>query len=317
MTTGLFARVGLMLAIGAASVFAVDGPVERELIGDNHFHCGFTLWKTEPGKHIAYGQLPGITTNTAPVWGLSQWNSRFPLAAADGIRTLGGMVTWSNAAKSVTVAMPESQRADICMAVNMGAEYAPQSRKAGEPWVHLLLEQEWKDPAPLAGMATAKFHIEARLLRARRLPMENYSAGVHAAQFQVYFTVQNRKTGSPGYGDLLWFLVPIYDDRDRFPKAFMEQDFGGTAKFIFTPDGKTFSNSSAHDGGWVVIDKELLPLMREALTTAWARGFLKESKEFKDYYISGVYMGWELPGSFEVEMQVRNLSLKAVQKPRT
>ena len=50
--------------------------------------------------------------------------------------------------------------------------------------------------------------------------------------------------------------------------------------------------------------------MREALATAWKRGFLQESKNFADYFIGGMNMGWESPGTFDVEMQVRNLSLK-------
>ena len=280
---------------------------------DNHFRQGFVLWETPPGKHVRYGELPGME-KTRPVWGLSQWSSRFPLTANAGVKADGGALVWSNAAKAVTVGPAGSARADITMAVNTGMEYSPKSRNAGEPWVHLLVEQEFPEPAPLAGLSAAKFHVEARLLRAKKLPMENYSPNVHAAQFTIYFTVQNRKPGSRGHGDLVWFGVPVYDDRDRFPKAFKEQDFGGTAKFIFTPDGRTYSDVSAHDGKWLAIDKDLLPLMREALTAAWGRGFLPGSKEFGDYYIGGIYMGWELPGSFDVEMQVRNLSLKTVRE---
>jgi hypothetical protein len=125
--------------------------------------------------------------------------------------------------------------------------------------------------------------------------------------------LQNRNPNSPGYGDLVWFGVPIYDNRSRFPKAFKAQDFGGTAKFIFTPDGKEFTSRSAQDGAWVIIDKNLLPLMREALATAWARGFLKDSRDLSDYTIGGMNMGWELPGTFDVAMQVRNLSLKITE----
>ena len=283
---------------------------EWELIKDNHFRQGFVLWETPPGKHVKYGELPGAE-NLKPVWGLSQWSSRFPLAADAGVKLSDGSVVWSNAAKVVTVGPAGSEHADVCFAVNTGVEYSPKSRNVGEPWVHLLVEQELEPPVPLAKLSAARFHIEARLLRSKRLPMANYTPDVHAAQFQVYITVQDRKQGSKGYGDLVWFEVPIYDDRDRFPKEFKAQDFGGTAKFIFTPDGKIFSDVSAHDGKWVTIDKDLLPLMREALETAWARGFLPGSKEFADYYIGGVYMGWELPGSFDVAMQVRNLSLKA------
>jgi hypothetical protein len=54
--------------------------------------------------------------------------------------------------------------------------------------------------------------------------------------------------------------------------------------------------------------------MDEALATAWAKGFLPGSKNHADYFIGGMNLGWELPGTFEVEMQVRNLSLKLFEK---
>jgi hypothetical protein len=310
MMTGLFLRVCLSVGLGFALVATAEAREERELIGDNHVQQGLVLWETPPGKHVRYGELPGTETGK-PVWGLSQWSSRFPLATNAPLKTRDGALIWSNAAKMVAVGPSGSRRADLCLAVNSGAEYSPKSRNAGEPWVHLLVEQEFDPPTALAGLSAAQFHVEARLRRAKRLPMENYSPGVHAAQFTIYFTVQNRNKKSPGHGDLVWFGVPVYDDRDRFPKAFKERDFGGTEKFIFTPEGNIFTSNSTHDGQWVSLDKDLLPLMREALTTAWGRGFLKGSKEFGDYYIGGIYMGWELPGSYDVEMQVRNLSLKA------
>lgn len=81
--------------------------------------------------------------------------------------------------------------------------------------------------------------------------------------------------------------------------------------FIFTPSGETYTSQSAHDGAWITIDRDLLPLLREALETAWQRGFLTESKNLADYRISGMNIGWEVPGIFDVEMQLRKLSLKA------
>ena len=41
------------------------------------------------------------------------------------------------------------------------------------------------------------------------------------------------------------------------------------------------------------------------------RGFLEDSNDLADYHISGMNIGWEVPGLFDIEMQVRNLSLKA------
>lgn len=306
--------ISLGLALAVLSGAARDEKSERELIEDNHFHRGFILWEPKPGQHVRYGELNGFDAKTKPVWGLSQWSSKLPLEAAALTRSTDGALVCSNSAKSIVLGPNGTTKADFSMAVNTGAEYGATARKSGEPWVHLLVEQEFDPPAPLKSISAAKLHVEARLLRSRNLHRNDYTTGLHAAQFQIFFTVQNRNRESPGHGDLLWFGIPIYDNRHRFVPEFKAQDFGGTAKFIFTPEGKTFTSASAHDGGWVVIERDLLPLMREALETAWARGFLKDSKQFEDYSIGGMNMGWELPGTFDVEMQVRNLSLKLAGK---
>ncbi|MCX6904925.1 MAG: hypothetical protein NTW03_15885 [Verrucomicrobia bacterium] len=80
--------------------------------------------------------------------------------------------------------------------------------------------------------------------------------------------------------------------------------------FIFSPAGDVYTTHSAHDRAWVTIDKDLLPLMRKGLETAWQRGFLTESRAWSDYRIAGMNLGWEVPGLFQVELQMRNLSLK-------
>ena len=84
--------------------------------------------------------------------------------------------------------------------------------------------------------------------------------------------------------------------------------------FIFTPAGREYSDRSAHDREWIRIDKELMPLFQEALETAWQRGFLTESRDLADYRITGMNLGWEVPGLFDVEMQVRDLSLEVAAK---
>ena len=310
MKTGPRLYFGLVVALGLVCARAQESPAERELIQDNHFRRGFILWETRPGKHLRYGELSGLEPKAKPIWGLSQWSSKLPLANAGPVKNPGGVLVYSNSAKAITLGPPDTAKADFSMAVNAGVEYGTRARQAGEPWVHLLVEQAFDPPPALRELSRVKLHIEARLLRSRRLPAEGYSPHLHAAQFQIFFTVQNRNRRSRGYGDLVWFGVPIYDDRSPFSREHKAQDTGGTGKFIFSPGGETFSSASLHDGQWVVIEKDLLPLMREALETAWARGFLPDSKRLADYHISGMNMGWELPGIFDVEMQVRNLSLK-------
>lgn len=306
--------VALLLGLAVLDGAATDLKPGRELIPDNHFRQGFILWESQPGQHVPNGELKGSDPRAKPVWGLAQWTSKFPLDDAALREASAGILICSNAAKTITLGSAGTPRADISLAANSAVEYGATARKPGDPWVHLLVEQEFAAPAPIEKLSAAKFHLEARLLRSRNLHRNDYSLAVHAAQFQVFFTVQNRNPQSPGFGDLLWFGIPVYDNRDRFPKEYKSKDFGGTAKFIFTSDGRTFTSDSAHDGQWITIDKDLLPLMGEALEMAWARGFLPGSKNPGDYAIGGMNMGWELPGTFDVEMQVRNLRLKLTEK---
>ena len=304
LSIGLF--LGLTVFAGAAD----DQMSEHELIQDNHFRSGFILWQPMPGQHVRYGGLKGFDSSAKPVWGLAQWNSKFPLSSTAPMKTTNRVLTWSNSAKSIELGPAGTPNVDVSLSVNTSPEYGAKARKPGDPWVHLLVEQEFDPPAPLARLTAAKLHLEARLLHARNLHQNDYLPEVHAAQFQLFFTVQNRNQQSPGFGDLLWFGVPVYDNRHRLPPEHKARDFGGTAKFIFTPAARTFTSESAHDGKWIAIDKDLLPLMREAVAAAWAGGFLSQSKQMDDYYISGMNLGWELPGTFDVAMQIRNLSLK-------
>jgi hypothetical protein len=288
---------------------------ERELIRDPHFRRGFFLLAAKPGQRIVYGELTGVEPDSKPVWELAQWSSKFPLMTAPAPRQTNGMLGFTNAAKLVVIGAPGGTEADLVLGVNASVEYGTRARLEGEPWVHLLVQQDITEPPSLAELGAARFHITARLLRSRAVKTPDYSPGRHAAQFQVFFTIQNRNRQSPGFGRLLWFGIPLYDDRHRIPIGHASKDTAGSESFIFTPAGSAYTSASAHDGGWITVDQDLLPLLREALETAWARGFLTESRDPADYHITGLNLGWEVPGIFDVEMQVRDLSFKVRREP--
>ncbi len=291
-----------------------SGSSKHELIRDPHFRAGFNLVEPTPGRRVIYGRLAGrsSTTETEPVWDLDQWSSRFPLEAASLETPRPGVRRWKNDGKVVTRGEAGTDEADLTLRVNAISEYRGRARKSGEPWVHLLVEQSFLQTPSLADLASARLQIEARLRASEPRRTADYDPGLHAAQFQMFLMVQNRNHASRGYGRLLWFGIPLFDDRARFPKAHQAQDTGGTSMFIFTPAGDTYAKRSAHDREWIRIDYDLQPLLREAVSTAWRRGFLTESHDWSDYRLTGMNLGWEVPGLFDVEMQVRGLSL-AVQ----
>jgi len=305
-----FASVLPTLLTTALFCHAAEKTSERELIRDPGFRSGFTVLQPEPGKRVPYGVVPGSEAASSPVWDLDQWSSQHPLAITAPEQLTDGSLRYSNVAKTVTLGVAGSDRGDLGLAVRASAEYGARARKTGEPWVHLLVEQNIANSPSLAELSAARLHVEARLNASEKHATPDYSPGLHAAQFQIFFSVQNLNRQSPGYGKYLWFGIPIYDDRQRVVPAYKAQDTGGTSMFIYTLAGDVFSARSTHDREWITIDKDLLPLMREGLEYAWSRNFLKESQALADYRIAGMNIGWEVPGIFDVDLQIRRLSLR-------
>ncbi len=310
-------RIALSLA-GLAIAWSLTqlnlaSSAERELLRDPHFQRGFILLEAAPGKRAVQRTLEGPDKAGKPAWDLAQWSSKHPTLPDLPEKLPNGAVRYANPGKVVAIGLPGTEDGDLSLAVNASAEYGTHPREEGDPWVHLLTQQEFDNPPSLAELRECRLRIGMRLKHSRLVTPEGYSPARHAAQMQIFLTISNRKTGSPGYGQYLWFGVPLYDNRERLPSGFKAQDRGDTKMFIYMLAATDVTSESAHDGKWVTIDKDLLPLLREALQVAWSRGFLKDSTDFADYRLGGAFVGWEVPGIFDVDAQVRDFSLKVLE----
>lgn len=287
---------------------------ERELVRDPHFERGFEVQDPTPGKRVVVGKLQWEGCDREPVWSLAQWSSRCSIHGAVGERLPSGAVRFANEAKAITIGPPSTEEADLSLAVDSRAEYPDGPRKQGQDWPHLLVSQPFQGSPSLAEMEALRFHLEARLKCSENLTGEGYSPNIHAAQFITTITVQNLNRESPGYGDFLWLNLVQYDDRQRIPQPFLAPD-QAHRKLIYAPPGEQLSRQSLHDGEWVTFEADLVPITRDALQAAWERGFLSGSHDLADYRLGGISIGWEVPGTFAVEVQVRNLSLRASTAP--
>ena len=294
-------------------LLAATNASERELIRDPHFRNGFLLLEPKPGKRVVYGEATDAAATAKPVWDLCQWSSRFPLEVVRANRSHAGLLCFTNVAKRICLGAAGSAWADLSLGVNASVEYDGRARKTpGEPWVHLLVQQEFEQPPSLADLASCRFQVEALLRHSKLFRTEDYTPARHAAQFLIYLTVANRNPRSPGFGQYYWFGIPLYDDRERIVPAYQAKDFGDTQMFIYTLASDVLTKQSTHDGQWVTFAKELLPLMREGLAAGWQRGFMAGSRDVADYRVTGIVIGWEVPGIFDVDLQLRNLSLRAI-----
>ena len=307
--------VMLLFCVLSVNALAVDSyrprsdtDISRELLKDRHFKNGFNVLNPIHGKYVINGQ---IASDGSPItWSLAQWHSKYDITDAKPEHLPDGGVRYSNPAKSVTL---HHNGSDIILGLNSVVEYDGQLRKDGQPWPHLLIEQKITDCPNLLELKRLDFNISAKVLKTKTFKKAGYTKKLHTAHIPFVLVVQNTNPESAGFDDFIWFLVPIYDDRYEFPQKFIEQDIADpSAKMIYDPGGKRYYQRSLHCGEWVNINCDLLPVILEAMNVAWEKGYLKQSKNLRDYHITSMSLGWEVTGLNEVEIAIKDLSLKAV-----
>ncbi|MBN2505763.1 MAG: sulfatase-like hydrolase/transferase [Verrucomicrobia bacterium] len=323
-------------AAPAATSTPFEAPFSIELIGDPHGQRGVKLKSVNPGPAGYSAREEGILRRqdqgAAPIWTLMQAYSKASIASVEPLTLPDGRKKWTNAYKDFILGHGTTD-ADFVLSVNSMEEYSNQYRRAKAPWPHLLLDQKICAPGghvseagpSLADCESMTLRVGVRLRYATNLHERSrgYSEGIHAAQFLLYFTLQNLNRQSPGYGkDYVWFGVPFYDD--RYPvisPSYMRDGTGqederkgeklGTGRFINSVGTKPFAEHGLIPGEWLNIRAEVLPLMVEALERAWSRGFCNSSTNLADYKIGSMNIGWEVPGLSAVSAQIKDLSLLA------
>lgn len=216
----------------------------------------------------------------------------------------------------------DAEEYDILFGINSYNEYDGVYRQLGESWPHLLVEQRLSPPSnagpgcpAMDELTKLNFHVEAKLENDSTIIQSGYDSNIHAAQFLIYFTVQNMNPSSPGYGSqYVWLGVQIYDDRNEHIPEYINHD-DGTQSLIYSIAYDSTATKSTHTNEWVDFNVDLYPYAIKALEEAWQRGYLSASQDLADYKLGGMNMGWELPGMNIGEMKIRNLSLIASNEP--
>jgi hypothetical protein len=203
---------------------------------------------------------------------------------------------------------PGSDDGDVVLRLDSGEEFGGKPRPQGVRWPALYLWQKFKAKIPLSSMSAVNFNIDYRLSRIEEIrTAKPYDPKTDAAQFTVFITVQNMNKASPDFGHYVWFGLPLYDNRYAMAPHHEQAD-QFTKKFIYLIDANTFASQPAASGRWVHGQADLLRQMKASVRTAQRQGYFGAS-DMDDFYITAMNVGWEMPGSFDGEMRVRNLSL--------
>lgn len=290
-----------------------------ELVRDPHFQDGFYLLSPVDGSKVYVDTLDFGNDNASPVWDLAQWYSNYDLAGFKPKHFPPDGIGYENEGKSVIIGASESEHADLALAVNSGVEFGFEPMQPGDGWPHLLVGQEFLRDSSLriANLAEVIFTVKARLLNVKYYDNQPEGARRRAASYLAYIRIQNLNRSSKGYGDWYPFGVPIYDTRHLFVPAFARQDVGGgdkvaTGKYIYRPSSEELGiKGSLHSGEWVEIRVDILPFILKGLEDAWNKGFLKDSQDLNDYFVSSISMGWEVWGLVDISIQLRDFSIIA------
>ena len=309
-----------ILQIISLLVLSINILNAQELISDTHFQNGFSvLAPTHPPE--VQGTI-GFDSTKTPIWICGQWGSRSSLIDIVSTILPNGWYNWENLDKRIYVGPVGNEEYDILFGINSYNEYGGVYRQSGESWPHLLVEQRLSPPdnagpgsPSLDNLTKLEFRVEAKLENDSTIINAGYDSSIHAAQFLIYFTVQNLNPNSPGYGaQYIWLGVQIYDDRYERPAEYINHD-DGTQSLIYSIAFDSTANQSVHSNEWVSFDVDLYSYALKGLEEAWQRGYLSASQDLSDYKIGGMNMGWELPGMNIGEMKIRNLSLIAKNEP--
>ncbi|MBC9928971.1 hypothetical protein [Chitinophaga qingshengii] len=286
------------------------------LMGDTAFSDGIILrGSNSAAPAVADTIKPFDEAMEVPRWMLAEWGSRHLLNRVQPQRAANKVIYANDGKKMVFERTAKGTRID--MEIFTSAEFK-EARKDGEDWPHLLLEQSFPHPLRMDSMSALWLKMDTRLMYCmNKMKPATYRKKLHTAQFSLYLAINNRNRHSAGYGDFVWFGVPLYDYRYNDIKRYEARDKGkadATGKFIYSLAGREVYTGSFHDGKWRHISKDLYPAIRRAFETAKRNGYLKSSS-WDDMYITGMNIGWEVPGTFDAGLQLEGLSLTAVVAP--
>jgi len=292
----------------------------RPLFSDTNFKQGFLLSYSDPTKGRAIETVLNLDNEkNKPVWRLCQWGTKYSLAGSRCAHHGNGDISYENEGKKVVVGGQNSENRDLILEIKGNAEYGATARKYGESWPHLLIEQDAVATYPLDEMEKVQFKISLKLVSFQnQMKANEYDPNLHAAQFQMFLIVKNINKQSQDYGNYFWFGVPFFDSRYEIPPVYTAKDAGhknSTGKFIYTIDGKDFNTTPLKAGNWVIIQKDLLPYIKEGLTHVTQKGHLSSSDP-EDYAVVNMNLGWEIPGTFNAGIQVRDLEVSAISKKK-
>ena len=298
-----------------------DSPTARNLIADNDFSQGFKLLEPRTdGKRVFCPNINyGGEADGEPVWEMSQWSSPYNFKNATFSKE-NDTYKYQNECRSCVVNPSEKE---ITINLNSWTEYDTlygHSRTGSEGWSHFLLEQSFPDPVKIVDAKS--IYAKCEFCINKVIDMDP-SQPIPCAQLTWYFTVTDVRNGDPAYqsgdntNDFMWFGLSTYDSRYEYlpENKMVDQGFdGATNKLIYGMDSRVvLNNQKIEIGKTMTINIDILPYIKNAYLYGIAYDALINS-DLDDLTLNYMNIGWELPGSYDVSLTLKNMSVMVEEK---
>ncbi len=299
----------LMLAAFLMPVtsFAQNSNNGKSVLNDPSFTKGLAVESITDPASISGNLL--VDTTAKPVWHLCQPNSRFDAARCTmetrGDNTIFNVAGNGNLLAKVVRVNPV--RNVLYLECNASAEYTG-IRRENQPWVGLWASQS-PDSLMVASCRQLALQMEYRVTFYEDCMGFLADKGVHSAVCCAGLTLKNTDKESDAYGKRLKVVVPMFDNWKVGSSYGSEVEMDGDM-VVFRPASEKCLSSGRLPK---VKQKEfvnviLLPVITQAVKAAAMNGYMPGAVP-GDFLIEGFSVGWEMKGTFNSAVEIKNLKL--------
>ncbi len=258
--------------------------------------------------------------SVTPSWIVGQWASQYDLGSVTDSNSSSFIYTFADASKKLEF---NTNTDTVYMELNGSAEYT-SDRTSGQSWPHLLLQQDYynDDLVRIADQSSLRMKMEYTVTKCDDKMYGETDTSLHGAQFVWYITLQNRNTASNDYGQYIYFGILLYDNRYEGEERAesLTVDAGkadATGCLIYQPATSVWAPNgvSPKVGQTVSLDVDILALAKsvfEEAKASYASEGLFDETQWEDLYVGSTNFGFELPGTYDIGVEIANLGLLCV-----
>jgi hypothetical protein len=305
-----------------------------ELLKDLNFSRGFSVSafhaNTSHGVPIGYFTYDDKKAEGDNIWSVAQWGCTENFLDADFTRT-GNILKYQDKAKIIE--MDATKTGNIKIGVKGSIEYGQDEEgnykdrlSVTENWPHNIIGQTINSKS-LSDSEKIIMQLEYTVPYCDRLSNVELDTSLHAAQFQWFITLSNANTESESYGQTMWFGFSMFDTRsiDKCPNGMAAYDGGkedSTGLFIYmfsldsvdtTKEFNEVTKPTSVINTKINVSVDIVPYINAALLSAQKKGALNGAT-IDDLIIGSTNIGWEIPGSYDVEVDINSLNMYKILK---